>query len=86
MTEDFATRVGALAGVAVASMVPSMTAVGRQGVPLLPGLLYGDREGRPTEDATDDAIVPLGEKVSDLEAQRNADPPAVLPDRGDLRA
>jgi xylulokinase len=37
-----------LAGVAVASMVPSMTAVSRQGVPLLPGLLYGDREGRPT--------------------------------------
>ena len=35
-----------LAGVAVASMVPSMTAVGRQGVPVLPGLLYGDREGR----------------------------------------
>ncbi len=35
-----------LAGVAVASMVPSLTAVGRQGAPLLPGLLYGDREGR----------------------------------------
>src|ERR1700733_16043601 len=49
-----------LAGVAVASMVPSMTAVGRQGVPLLPGLLYGDREGRPAEDAVDDAVVPLG--------------------------
>jgi xylulokinase len=49
-----------LAGVAVAAMVPSMTAVGRQGMPLLPGLLYGDREGRPTEDATDDAVVPLG--------------------------
>ena len=36
-----------LAGVAVASMVPSLTAVSRQGVPLLAGLLYGDREGRP---------------------------------------
>jgi xylulokinase len=35
-----------LAGVAVASMVPSLTAVNRQGVPQLPGLLYGDREGR----------------------------------------
>jgi xylulokinase len=49
-----------LAGVAVASMVPSMTAVGRQGVPVLPGLLYGDREGRPTEAAPDDAVLPLG--------------------------
>jgi xylulokinase len=35
-----------LAGVAVSSMVPSLTAVGRQGTPVLPGLLYGDREGR----------------------------------------
>ena len=44
-----------LAGVAVASMVPSLTAVSRQGVPVLPGLLYGDREGsgppRPRPDA-----------------------------------
>ena len=38
-----------LAGVAVASMVPSLTAVNRQGVPQLPGLLYGDREGRATK-------------------------------------
>jgi xylulokinase len=37
-----------LAGVAVASMVPSLTAVNRRGVPQLPGLLYGDREGRVT--------------------------------------
>ncbi len=36
-----------VAGVAVASMVPSLTAVNRRGVPVLPGLLYGDREGRP---------------------------------------
>jgi xylulokinase len=36
-----------VAGVAVASMVPSLTAVNRSGVPVLPGLLYGDREGRP---------------------------------------
>ncbi len=35
-----------LAGVTVSSMVPSLTAVGRQGAPVLPGLLYGDREGR----------------------------------------
>jgi xylulokinase len=36
-----------VAGVAVASMVPSLTAVNRNGVPVLPGLLYGDYEGRP---------------------------------------
>jgi xylulokinase len=36
-----------VAGVTVAAMVPSLTAVNRRGVPLLPGLLYGDVEGRP---------------------------------------
>src|SRR5271170_2945919 len=40
-----------LAGVAVASMVPSLTAVNHRGVPVLPGLLYGDREGRKPIDA-----------------------------------
>jgi xylulokinase len=35
-----------VAGVAVASMVPSLTAVDRRGVPFLPGLLYGDARGR----------------------------------------
>ena len=38
---------GPIAGVSVASMVPSLTAVNRSGVPVLPGLLYGDVEGRP---------------------------------------
>jgi xylulokinase len=33
--------------VAVAAMVPSMTAVNRAGVPIIAGLLYGDRRGRP---------------------------------------
>ncbi len=46
-----------LAGVAVASMVPSLTAVSRQGVPLLPGLLYGDREGRPNGEGTYDHLL-----------------------------
>ncbi len=47
-----------LAGVAVASMVPSLTAVNRRGVPVLPGLLYGDREGRkPSEPAPDDGVM-----------------------------
>jgi xylulokinase len=36
---------GPVAGVAVASMVPSLTAVDRRGVPRLPGLLYGDARG-----------------------------------------
>jgi xylulokinase len=40
---------GDIAGVAVASMVPSLTAVNRTGVPVLPGLLYGDMEGRPPD-------------------------------------
>ncbi len=47
-----------LAGVAVASMVPSLTAVNRQGVPQLPGLLYGDREGRATKKADDAVLLP----------------------------
>ena len=34
------------AGVSVAAMVPSLTAVDDQGVPLTPGLLYGDERGR----------------------------------------
>jgi xylulokinase len=33
------------AGVAVAAMVPSLTAVGADGVPCAPGLLYGDERG-----------------------------------------
>lgn len=36
---------GPVAGVAAASMVPSLTAVDRRGVPRLPGLLYGDARG-----------------------------------------
>jgi len=47
-----------LAGVAVASMVPSLTAVSRQGVPVLPGLLYGDREGRAAAPAPDAVLLP----------------------------
>jgi len=41
---------GPIAGVTVASMVPSLTAVNARGVPLVPGLLYGDRRGRPNEE------------------------------------
>jgi len=38
---------GDIAGLCVAAMVPSLTAVNQGGVPTLPGLLYGDFEGRP---------------------------------------
>src|SRR5215467_108072 len=34
-----------LAGVSVAAMVPSLTAVDDEGVPCTPGLLYGDERG-----------------------------------------
>jgi xylulokinase len=37
---------GPAAGVVVTSMVPSITAVNRRGVPQLPGLLYGDSRAR----------------------------------------
>jgi xylulokinase len=48
-----------LAGLAVAAMVPSLTAVSRQGVPLLPGLLYGDHEGRTASPpSSDDVLLP----------------------------
>ncbi len=51
---------GEIAGVAVTSMVPSLTAVNRRGVPTLPGLLYGDFEGRPpAEPVTAGDEVPL---------------------------
>ncbi len=41
---------GSIAGVAVAAMVPSLTAVDRKGVPRTPGLLYGDLRGSPEPD------------------------------------
>jgi xylulokinase len=48
---------GDVAGLAVASMVPSLTAVNARGVPTLPGLLYGDEEGRRSDQPTN---LPLG--------------------------
>lgn len=41
----------AAVAVAVASMVPSLTAVDRRGRPLTPGLLYGDRRAMPDDRA-----------------------------------
>ncbi|MGH9049654.1 MAG: xylulokinase [Acidimicrobiia bacterium] len=39
---------GSVRGVSVAAMVPSLTAVDDAGLPLAPGLLYGDERGRTT--------------------------------------
>ncbi len=36
-----------IAGVTTASMIPSMTAVNKRGIPILPGVLYGDERGQP---------------------------------------
>jgi xylulokinase len=36
-------------GVSVAAMVPSLTAVDADGIPVVPGLLYGDERGRAAE-------------------------------------
>ena len=51
---------GPAAGVAVAAMVPSITAVDRRGRPLLPGLLYGDIRGRDTASGEDQDEDPDG--------------------------
>src|SRR5262245_28683503 len=39
-----------VAGVCVSAMVPSLTAVDPGGMPVLPGLLYGDERGREGDD------------------------------------
>jgi xylulokinase len=46
-----------VAGVCVASMVPSLTAVDRRGIPRAPGLLYGDARGRDPADYVDRDVV-----------------------------
>ena len=56
-----------IAGVAVASMVPSLTAVNRRGVPTLPGLLYGDFEGRPAPSSHDGDAADEGPGMPDAE-------------------
>jgi xylulokinase len=58
---------GDVAGVAVASMVPSLTAVNRRGIPVLPGLMYGDVEGRPPEQGDADGEKPSLESMPDAE-------------------
>ncbi len=50
--------------VSVAAMVPSLTAVDADGIPIAPGLLYGDDRGRK---ATKGAVAEQGELMSFLE-------------------
>lgn len=49
-----------ISGVSVTSMVPSLTAIDHKGVPLLPGLLYGDARGRSKEVANPEGSAMLG--------------------------
>jgi xylulokinase len=51
-----------VAGICVAGMVPSLTAVDRRGIPRTPGLLYGDVRGRG------EAVTPLDAAGSGAEA------------------
>jgi xylulokinase len=50
-------------GVSVAAMVPSLTAVGADGLPCAPGLLYGDERGHSTRET---AIAEAGELMEFL--------------------
>ncbi|MFM8236457.1 MAG: FGGY-family carbohydrate kinase [Actinomycetota bacterium] len=51
-------------GLSVAAMVPSLTAVDRDGVPRAPGLLYGDERGR--HEGEDSPIAEAGELMAFL--------------------
>jgi xylulokinase len=64
-----------LSGVAVAAMVPSMTAVDRRGRPLTAGVIYGDARGR-TEGAVSSPPTGTGEVVEFLRWSAQAAPGA----------
>ena len=53
-------------GVSVAAMVPSLTAVDADGVPLVPGLLYGDERGHADESDTTGSPAESGELLGFL--------------------
>ena len=64
-------------GVSVAAMVPSLTAVDPQGVPVTPGLLYGDERGRESRgDVTGGATPEMGEWLGFLRWAMGAAPGA----------
>ena len=54
-------------GVSVAAMVPSLTAVDADGVPLVPGLLYGDERGRGARDSVAGNPAESGELLAFLD-------------------
>ena len=60
-------------GVSVAAMVPSLTAVDDDGVPIAPGLLYGDERGHGDRET---AIAEAGELAQFLRWQRTERPDA----------
>lgn len=62
--------------VAVAAMVPSLTAVNGEGRPVTPGLLYGDGRGRVTEPASDMGLM-VGEAAEFLRWTARRAPDAV---------
>lgn len=59
---------GPAAGVVTSSMVPSMTAVDRRGIPRLPGLLYGDVRAR--DDGPDGPVARPGDHGGEREEGR----------------
>lgn len=59
---------GPAAGVVVTSMVPSITAVDRRGIPRLPGLLYGDVRAR--DDGPDGPVARPGDRGGEREEGR----------------
>lgn len=65
-------------GVSVAAMVPSLTAVDADGVPLVPGLLYGDERGRERGggESADTSPVERGELLGFLSWARKEAPDA----------
>src|SRR5262249_12565788 len=63
-------------GVRVAAMVPTLTAVDGAGVPLLPGLLYGDERGQPARPVVSAAAPGSGELLSFLRWAAAARPDA----------
>src|SRR6185312_13414130 len=60
-------------GVSVAAMVPSLTAVGADGVPIAPGLLYGDERGHSDRET---AIAEAGELMQFLRWHTSEKPDA----------
>jgi xylulokinase len=65
---------GPVIGVSVSSMIPSLTAVDRRGVPQSPGLLYGDARGRSADAAAGSPIT--GEFAAFLDWTREQVPDA----------